>query len=92
MPDGGTLTLRTSKIESDEGDAVGISIRDTGKGIQKEDMPNIFKPFFTTKKRGVGLGLAICRKIVRGQGGQIRAKSLPGQGTIFHIRIPVPQE
>jgi signal transduction histidine kinase len=55
-------------------------------------MPNIFKPFFTTKKRGVGLGLAICRKIVRGQGGQIRAKSLPGQGTIFHIRIPVPQE
>ncbi|HPC73106.1 MAG TPA: ATP-binding protein [Syntrophales bacterium] len=92
MPDGGTLTFRTSKIESDEGDAVGISIRDTGRGIQKEDMPNIFKPFFTTKKRGVGLGLAICRKIIRSQGGQIRAKSLPGQGTIFHIRIPVPQE
>ncbi|MCX5833480.1 MAG: ATP-binding protein [Deltaproteobacteria bacterium] len=92
MPDGGILTLRTSKIESDEGDAVGISIRDTGKGISKEDMPKIFKPFFTTKKRGVGLGLAICLKIIRGQGGQIRAKSLPGQGTIFHIRIPVPQE
>jgi len=92
MPDGGTLTLRTSRIESDEGDAVGISIRDTGKGISREDMPNIFKPFFTTKKRGVGLGLAICRKIIRGQGGQIRVKSLPGQGTIFHIRIPVPPE
>ncbi|HOD35970.1 MAG TPA: ATP-binding protein [Syntrophales bacterium] len=92
MPEGGTLTLRTSRIESDEGDAVGISIRDTGKGISREDMPNIFKPFFTTKKRGVGLGLAICRKIIRGQGGQIRAKSLPGQGTIFHIRIPVPPE
>ncbi len=90
MPDGGTLTLRTSKIESDEGDAVGISIRDTGRGIRKEDLPNIFKPFFTTKKRGVGLGLAICRKIVRNQGGQIRVKSLPGQGTIFYIRIPVP--
>ena len=92
MPEGGTLAIRTSKIESEEGDAVAVSIRDSGKGIGREEMKNIFKPFFTTKKRGVGLGLAICRRIIRNHGGQIRAKSIPGQGTVFFIRIPVPEE
>jgi signal transduction histidine kinase len=51
-------------------------------------MKHVFKPFFTTKERGVGLGLAICQKIVRRHGGNIRVKSLPGQGTIFYIRLP----
>jgi len=89
MPDGGVLTLRTSRIESEKGEAVGISIRDTGKGIGKEELPNIFKPFFTTRDRGVGLGLAICQRIVRKHGGSIRVKSIPGQGSIFYIRIGV---
>ncbi|MCX7635734.1 MAG: ATP-binding protein, partial [Syntrophales bacterium] len=44
-------------------------------------------PFFTTKERGVGLGLAICWRIIRGHGGHIRGKSLPGQGSIFYIRL-----
>jgi signal transduction histidine kinase len=90
MPEGGTLTLRTRRIESDEGDAVAITIRDTGPGIRREDMKNIFKPFFTTKERGVGLGLAICQRIMRGHGGHIRAKSLPGRGSIFIIRVGLP--
>ena len=89
MPEGGTLLFRTSRIESEKGDAVGIAIRDTGRGMDKEEMQKIFKPFFTTKERGVGLGLAICRRIVKNHGGYIRVKSIPGQGTIFYIRLGV---
>jgi signal transduction histidine kinase len=87
MPDGGTLTVRTFRIESDAGDAVGIFIRDTGQGIRRETLKQIFTPFFTTKERGVGLGLAVCQRIIRNHGGRIRVKSIPGQGTIFHIRL-----
>lgn len=89
MQDGGTLTFRTSRIESDAGDAVGISIRDTGSGIQRDVLKQIFTPFFTTKERGVGLGLAVCQRIIRNHGGRIRVKSIPGRGTIFYIRLPV---
>lgn len=87
MSDGGTLTFRTSRIAGDAGMAVGLSIRDTGKGIKRENIKNIFKPFFTTKERGVGLGLAICHRIIRSHGGKLRVKSIPGQGTIFYIRL-----
>lgn len=68
---------------------MGISIRDTGRGIKKEDLKNIFKPFFTTRERGVGLGLAICDKIVRNHGGTIRVKSIPGQ-EVFSISSFMP--
>ena len=87
MPAGGTLSFRTSRIESSAGLAVGIAIRDTGPGIKPDDLKNIFKPFYTTKERGVGLGLAICQRILREHGGTIRVKSLPGQGSIFFIRL-----
>ncbi|MDA8126510.1 MAG: ATP-binding protein [Deltaproteobacteria bacterium] len=87
MPEGGTLTVRTSRIESDTGDAVGITIRDTGAGMPRETLKQIFTPFFTTKERGVGLGLAVCERIIRGHGGKIRVKSIPGKGTIFYIRL-----
>jgi two-component system, NtrC family, sensor histidine kinase HydH len=87
MPEGGKLIFRTTKIESDMGEAIGVSIRDTGTGIKKEELINIFKPFFTTKERGVGLGLAICRKIIKTHGGNIRVKSILGQGSIFYIRL-----
>jgi two-component system, NtrC family, sensor histidine kinase HydH len=87
MPEGGTLTVRTTKIEGADGDAVGISIRDTGQGMQRDVVRQIFKPFFTTKERGVGLGLSVCRRIIADHGGKIRVKSLPKQGTIFYIRL-----
>ena len=70
MPQGGTLTFRTSNIESGAEGAISITIRDTGSGINKEEIKNIFKPFFTTKERGVGLGLAICQKIIKEHGGK----------------------
>ncbi len=87
MPGGGTLILRTTHIEAEEGEAVGIAIRDTGGGISAADLNNIFKPFFTTKKRGIGLGLAICQRIIREHRGRIRVKSIPGKGSIFYIRL-----
>jgi two-component system sensor histidine kinase HydH len=87
MPEGGTLTVRTFLIDSATGDAVGISIRDTGQGIRREVLKQIFTPFFTTKERGVGLGLAVCQRIIRSHGGRIRVKSIPGKGTIFYIRL-----
>ena len=87
MPGGGVLTLRTTQIETDGGNAVGIEIRDTGQGMSRETEKNIFKPFFTTKERGVGLGLAICHKIVREHGGLLRVKSVSGQGSVFFIRL-----
>jgi signal transduction histidine kinase len=83
----GTLSFRTTRIESEEEQSVGIYIRDTGPGIAKKDLKQIFKPFFTTKERGVGLGLSICQRIIRDHGGYIRVKSIPGKGTIFFIRI-----
>jgi len=87
MPEGGKLVFRTRRIYSDQGEAVGISIRDTGKGIKKDELRNVFKPFFTTRERGVGLGLAICQRIIKNHGGHIRVKSIPGQGSIFYIRL-----
>ena len=87
MPDGGTLRVGTSKILSDMGDAAAIIIQDTGCGIKKDDMKNIFKPFFTTKERGVGLGLAICQRIIKEHGGYIRVKSTQDRGSVFFIRL-----
>ncbi|MBA4396703.1 MAG: hypothetical protein C0394_04885 [Syntrophus sp. (in: bacteria)] len=92
MPEGGTLTFRTSRIAGDAGAAASLTIRDTGRGVRREDMKNIFKPFFTTKERGVGLGLPICQRIVKSHGGRLRVKSIPGQGSIFHIRLDVARE
>ena len=87
MSEGGTLTVRTTRIEGATGDAVGITIRDTGKGMRRDTLKQIFTPFFTTKERGVGLGLAVCERIIRSHGGRIRVKSIPDKGTIFHIRL-----
>ena len=83
----GVLTFQTSRVENGADHFVSIEIRDTGQGINKEIVKNIFKPFFTTKERGVGLGLAICQKIVQNHGGLIQVKSIPGQGASFFIRL-----
>ncbi len=90
MPDHGVLSFRTLLSKNADGsDKVGIAIGDTGEGISRENIKNIFNPFFTTKKRGVGLGLAICQQIIRKHGGNIEVKSLAGQGTVFLIWFKV---
>jgi len=87
MPDGGKLIFRTFKIDMDGRESVVISIRDTGQGMDKEQIGNIFKPFYSTKKRGIGLGLAICNRIIKNHQGRIRVKSIPGRGSVFYIRL-----
>ena len=63
-------------------------IKDTGKGISPEDLPHIFEPFFTRKKKGTGLGLAVTYALVKGMKGDIRVKSKEGEGTVFELEFP----
>ena len=58
---------------------------DRGSGIDPKNLESIFNPFFTTKSEGVGLGLAICSKIVDEHGGQIAVESTPGEGSVFRV-------
>jgi two-component system sensor histidine kinase HydH len=87
MSEGGTLTITTARIEDEDKKKVEISIRDTGGGIDDSHMKDIFKPFFTTKKKGAGLGLAVCQRIIKSHGGRIDLESTPGEGTAFFVRI-----
>ncbi len=89
MPDGGQITVRTAR--QSETDGVVLSISDTGPSINPQILPYIFDPFVTTKDGGTGLGLAISYDIVRRHTGEIRVESTPGQGTVFHVWLPVVQ-
>jgi signal transduction histidine kinase len=66
-----------------------ICVKDNGRGIPPEALPKIFKPFFTTRKEGTGLGLSLANGIVQSHGGTIEARSTPGQGTQFRIHLPI---
>jgi two-component system, sporulation sensor kinase E len=85
MTRGGTLTLQTG--ESSE--AVWVSVTDTGGGIPQEQINRIFEPFYTTKKKGTGLGLMIVQRIVRTHGGRIELESHVGRGTTFRLWLPL---
>ncbi|MEW6457363.1 MAG: ATP-binding protein [Acidobacteriota bacterium] len=67
---------------------IEIKIIDNGRGIPKENMPLVFKPFFTTKPRGTGLGLSVCKRIIENHKGRISIESEEGQGTIVSIFFP----
>jgi PAS domain S-box-containing protein len=84
MPEGGELTVDASK--SDE-EAL-VSFHDTGVGIPQEDFSKLFNPFFTTKAKGQGLGLAVCKRLVEAHGGEITVESRLGEDTTFTIRLP----
>jgi PAS domain S-box-containing protein len=79
------LTHRSSRAGSD----VLVDIRDTGPGISEADLPYIFDPFFSSKKKGTGLGLYNVKKIVETHGGRIGVKSNSGAGTLFRMAFPV---
>jgi len=83
MPGSGRLTVETR----DEGDMFSIIIKDTGVGIPKEQFPHVFKPFYTTKSKGLGLGLAYSLKAVEAHGGTIEVESEVGKGTVFKILL-----
>jgi two-component system nitrogen regulation sensor histidine kinase GlnL len=68
---------------------VSIDVTDDGEGMNKEQLDNLFTPFFTTKSRGTGLGLAICHKIVSEHRGMIKVDSEPGKGSTFSVMLPL---
>ncbi len=83
MPEGGHI-----RIESHEkGDKLEISLTDTGKGIPEDVFKHIWKPLFTTKAKGMGFGLSICKRLVECQGGSIDVESVEGKGTTFTISL-----
>ncbi|NLH42289.1 MAG: HAMP domain-containing histidine kinase [Planctomycetes bacterium] len=93
LPGGGILKI----VAGEDGDQVSITVSDTGRGIPPEHLPDIFRPFFTTKTQkdrpagsnsGSGVGLAFCRRIVDAHQGQIDVASQPGKGSSFTIRLP----
>jgi len=76
-------------LRQDDDDVVTITVSDQGKGIAAEHLPNIFRPFFTTKGHGTGLGLSLARRIVESHGGAIKVQSAPGEGTQFTVELPI---
>jgi PAS domain S-box-containing protein len=87
MPDGGLLWIASD--QEDSRPMIKIIFKDTGIGMDEETSKNLFNPFFTTKDKGVGLGLALTRKIVEDHRGTIEVMSEKGKGTTFILRLPV---
>ena len=83
--EGSTITVTTEAADG----RMRIAVRDTGVGIPQEEIDKIFKPFYTTKTRGAGLGLAIVERIVKEHGGEISIESAAGKGTTFTLLLPV---
>ena len=101
MPNGGRIRVACSNVEDlasglllrrHKGNFVQITLQDTGRGIPRDIIDCIFDPYFTTKKEGNGLGLAICHSIIKKHGGHITVHSEPQQGTIFSIYLPAIPE
>lgn len=100
MPSGGILGVSTKTSRYPDSGPAGredgippgvvaeITISDSGPGISPEEMPNLFKPFHTSKVKGLGLGLAISRKIIRGHNGGIVVSSEPSKGTVVKVILP----
>ncbi|MCD6243110.1 PAS domain S-box protein [Candidatus Bathyarchaeota archaeon] len=87
MPKGGKLIIGTRR----SGNFIEITFRDTGVGISEEDIKKLFTPFFTTKAKGMGIGLTICKKFVEEHGGKIDVQSKKGEGTVFTVKLPIKQ-
>ncbi|WP_438444391.1 ATP-binding protein [Gorillibacterium sp. sgz5001074] len=85
MPDGGKIFVRSMR---EEGYAV-LTVEDQGSGIPKEQIENLGRPFFTTKSGGTGLGLMVCRNIIKEHDGLLEVSSRPGCGTVFTVRLPL---
>jgi PAS domain S-box-containing protein len=100
MPEGGIITLRAENRELKgihglplrPGRYVRVSVQDKGIGISDEHLPKIFDPYFTTKQRGIGLGLATAYSIIKGHNGHITVESQLGVGTTVHVYLPASKE
>ena len=88
MPNGGKLIVRLSRTE----EAAFISVEDTGVGIPKETLDKLFSPLFTTKPKGSGFGLPVCKRLVEAHGGSIMVESKVGRGSTFTVKLPLGKE
>lgn len=94
MPGGGSLRIGANsilkpQISELDGDFIEISVADTGQGISAQNMKNMFQPLFTTKAKGIGLGMVVCKNLVEANGGKITLESEPGTGTTVTVVLPV---
>jgi signal transduction histidine kinase len=85
MPKGGVVAVSIAR----DGDALVTTVTDTGQGMTAEEIRSAFEPYFSTKETGVGLGLALTRKIVEDHGGTVDLESVPERGTTARIRLPL---
>ena len=88
MPEGGRLTIRTNKTD----EKFSIIVSDTGIGISEEKAGRIFDPFFTTKGEGLGLGLALTKRIIEEHKGKVDFKSVLGKGSTITMILPIGKE
>jgi signal transduction histidine kinase len=89
MPHGGTLTITAQFTPGRH--QVDLCIRDTGSGIAAEQIAKVFRPFFTTKRKGLGIGLPLARRIIERHGGTITLRSTIGHGTTVIVQLPVTE-
>jgi two-component system nitrogen regulation sensor histidine kinase NtrY len=87
MPNGGTLTLRTLRLDGPAERKIALEISDTGEGLTPEECARLFTPYYTTKQHGTGLGLAIVQSVVSDHKGTITVRSEPGKGATFRIEL-----
>jgi PAS domain S-box-containing protein len=85
MPHGGKMTIKSTVTNGN----VEFTFIDTGMGMTKDQMGKLWTPFFTTKAKGMGLGLSICKRIVEAHGGRISVESMAGVGTTFTVVVPI---
>jgi two-component system sensor histidine kinase HydH len=88
MPEGGTFQLKLKRLNK----KAEIYVSDTGQGIPDVIVKKIFLPFYTTKEKGIGMGLALVQKIIVHHGGTISVNSLEGSGSTFVITLPVKEQ
>ncbi len=88
MPDGGKLTIRAFRTK----EAAFVSVQDTGVGISEENLSKLFQPLFTTKPKGTGFGLAVCKRLVEAHDGSITVESKVDKGSIFTVELPLRKE
>ena len=96
MSEGGWLTIRSDSADrggpAEGPEWVVVSYTDTGEGISEENLDKLFEPLFTTKSKGIGLGLALTRTLVEGHGGTIEVESMVGEGSTFIVRLPIGRQ
>ncbi len=85
---GGFLTVSTKETKN----FIEVSFKDTGIGISKENVEKLFTPFFTTRAQGMGMGLAICKKLIDSHGGSMETESEEGKGSAFTVKLPIQEK